>query len=664
MAGLTIGINALRAATYLIEIAGENIANADTPGYHAKRVDLTALADGKGGVQAGSGGHDQNVMRLVNPLLERMLLANVQIRERLAEEIEGLHYVENLVGDMSSGGIDGRLTDFFTSVERLSVRPDDQTLREQVIMKAESVCQILNRVSSQLWATAADVYTAIGDTVGKINRLARGIVGLNQQVKQIETGGGDATGMMDSRDRLISEMAELINVRADVRDFGVATVNIDGTSLADETHATALEVRETENGLRVGIQGVAEYLLSVNEGRLAGLLNTFNDTLPAAGEMLDELANSFRSAVNRVQTTGLGLAGRFEELQGLNNVEGSTPFFALGYGVREGTDERLVINVEEKATGRITQYELRVDTTLSADAFLFSLRDDVNSLVDHVQASAGDGSLHLVADTGYAFGFATPYDPDPADVGEISAPDPAIPRILDAYQGEADLEYRMEFLTGGEVGTDAITVQISVSAPGGGVLRTFTRELGTDYRAGAAIGLENGLKFALGVGNVMAGDSFSFTAHASMDTAGILDALGLNVFLNGIGADGIHVAESVRNDANLLAGSITGAPGDNQRFLDLLEVQSQRILSGGGATLHEYFRSAAAGTGAAIQSKSAQHTNLEEVVRSLENRRDAISSVSVDEQMVALIRARRGYQAATRYIKLLDETLNDLLQLV
>ena len=38
MGDLSIGLSAIRTAAQLIDIAGDNIANANTPGYHAKKA--------------------------------------------------------------------------------------------------------------------------------------------------------------------------------------------------------------------------------------------------------------------------------------------------------------------------------------------------------------------------------------------------------------------------------------------------------------------------------------------------------------------------------------------------------------------------------------------------------------------------------------------------
>jgi flagellar hook-associated protein 1 FlgK len=386
--------------------------------------------------------------------------------------------------------------------------------------------------------------------------------------------------------------------------------------------------------------------------------------LPRYRSILDDLANTFRRAVNAVNTTGLGLSGRFHSLEGLNPFFTDTPVSELGYGVSAGSSEKLVITVEDESTGELTQYELALDTTEAADSFLADLRDAINAGVDHVSASISEGRLNLQAEDGYAFEFAAQYDSNPAGPGDITALDPTSPAILDAYTGSTDLQYDVSFVTGGEVGTDGITIQVSVSEPSGPVLRTFTRQLDGAYDPGDVIQLENGMKLSLSAGNVNAGDSFSFTAHASTDTAGVLDALGLNVFLTGQGAADIRVADRISQDPLALACATGESPGDNHKLLELQAVESAKLFLGGTATLSELWGSMVAEVASAKVTKSVQQDNVQLLVKDLQDRRDSVSGVSIDEETISLTRSQTVYEGMLKFIGALNQVMSDLLDLL
>jgi len=309
----------------------------------------------------------------------------------------------------------------------------------------------------------------------------------------------------------------------------------------------------------------------------------------------------------------------------------------------------------------VTQHTLTLDTTLGAADFVAALRDAINAGVPGLAASVDAGRLNLAADAGYAFGFATPYDPNPAQPGDITAVPPAAPGILDAFAGEEDLTYEFEFLSGGEVGTDEIDIAVTVKDAAGTTLRTLSRTVGADYLAGGAIDLDNGVKFALGEGSVNAGDSFSVTCHSQMDSAGVLDALGLNALLGGQGAVGIDVVDRISRDASNLAIAISAARGDNHRALDLMALEHTTVIDG-GMTLHDAYRAMITDVANTRNARSVQHDGQVQLAASLENRRDSVSGVDTDEQAITMMESQRLYQAAARYIQTVDTMLEYLFQ--
>jgi len=665
MAGFTIGVNAIRTATQLIDMAGDNIANANTPGYHVKRADVVPVIGPQTSLgRIGLGSAVEDVTRVRNELIEKALLMHTQTKERLAQEIGVLDQLELLFTEPSDMGLDARLGEFFDSVTRLAADPSDPTLREAVVQKASSVTDAFQHLDEGFDAVADDLLVATEYVVNQVNALAERIAALNGQIKSVETSGISAPGLKDTRDQLISQLAELINISVYEADYGVANVSCAGTLLVDENRSSPIRMIQEDGQVVIAAVGGIGHRIPVREGRLAGLVESINNVVPRYQAELDELADAFRRQVNLVHTTAIGAAGRFHSLEGANALLTDDPLSDLGYGVPAGTSERLVINVEDESTGEITQYELTLDTTQAADAFLISLRDAINASVGHVTASISEGKIHLDADEGYAFDFAIPYDPDPAEAGDITALNPTSPSVLDAYTGDADLSYGFTFLDGSEIGTDAITIQIEVRDSGGSLLRTLTRQIDADYDPGGAIELENGLRFTLSAGNVAAGDGFSFVAYESMDTAGVLDALGLNTLFNGLGAGQIEVAQRVYDDPLNLAGALRPMEGDNHRFLDLAAVRLEQVLASGTAAFDEYYRALVSNIATTRNTRSVAYENQQQLCKDLENRRDSVSGVSVDEEMVRIVQGRTLYQGALKYISVVSGLLEDLMGMV
>ena len=113
-----------------------------------------------------------------------------------------------------------------------------------------------------------------------------------------------------------------------------------------------------------------------------------------------------------------------------------------------------------------------------------------------------------------------------------------------------------------------------------------------------------------------------------------------------------------------IGAALSERPGDNHRLLELFEVQSEKLLDGQTVTLSQYYQSLLGEIGMAVRGKSIHRNAQERLLRTIENSRDAVSGVSVEEEMIAIMRSRRIYEGALKYIKVLDNLLADLASLI
>ncbi|MCS7220731.1 MAG: flagellar hook-associated protein FlgK [Anaerolineae bacterium] len=149
------------------------------------------------------------------------------------------------------------------------------------------------------------------------------------------------------------------------------------------------------------------------------------------------------------------------------------------------------------------------------------------------------------------------------------------------------------------------------------------------------------------------------TAHRS--GYGLNNATGLDFFV-GTDASDIQVAAAIMDDVNnIAAASAPDAPGDGGHALDIARLAGQ-ALAPQGATLGAYYGTMIALVGLGVQHANAQARNQSVLLRYLNERRDAISGVSLDEEAVKLIASQRAYEAAARVITAMDEMLEQLIK--
>ena len=105
-------------------------------------------------------------------------------------------------------------------------------------------------------------------------------------------------------------------------------------------------------------------------------------------------------------------------------------------------------------------------------------------------------------------------------------------------------------------------------------------------------------------------------------------------------------------------------PGDNRNAIAIANLKSSRILSGNTATFDAYYESFVGDLGYEVQQASSYYSHQSEMVHQLENHRESISGVSVDEEMVNLVKFQNAYQAAAKLISTADEMMQSVLNMV
>ena len=132
-------------------------------------------------------------------------------------------------------------------------------------------------------------------------------------------------------------------------------------------------------------------------------------------------------------------------------------------------------------------------------------------------------------------------------------------------------------------------------------------------------------------------------------------------------ASGMSVSSTITaNTKKIAAGTTTSGDGANALLMASLQnelVFNSVTWSGSGSgsyTFDEYYNAVVSTIG--IESFSAQATlrQQEGIMLQLNSRRESISGVSIDEEMIKMIKFQQAYNASARMISVVDEMLDAL----
>jgi flagellar hook-associated protein 1 FlgK len=145
-----------------------------------------------------------------------------------------------------------------------------------------------------------------------------------------------------------------------------------------------------------------------------------------------------------------------------------------------------------------------------------------------------------------------------------------------------------------------------------------------------------------------------------------LDGSAGEVFFNGSAAVDIDVNANIVADPDLVAAASdpTRVPGDNSKAIEITDLQYQLTMSANTATFNDYFSSLIRDVGNEVIKSDSYYGQQDKMVAYLDNYRESISGVSLDEEMINLIKFQNAYTAAAKLITTADELMESVLKMI
>ncbi|MCG7521693.1 flagellar hook-associated protein FlgK [Ruegeria sp. Ofav3-42] len=309
---LNNALGGLTAASRGAAVVSGNIANALTPGYARRSLELaTSPISGNGVRTAGVTRHQDPVLTANR----RDSDANLASANAIADFHTRFEKAVGSVDDPKSFA--ARLTAFENSLTTAASLPDSKVRLDQAARAARDLADSLNSASEGLRQARSDADRSIGNQVNRLNQSLQDIEVLNNKIPSIKNSGGDVNALLDQRQILIDQVNELIPVNVVARDNDRVSLYSDGGLILLERAAALFDFTTT---------GETKSHMTVANNLLSGLemngqpVRTSGDTaqirggaLAAQFEIRDELAieaqvhldTAARDLIERFETAGL-----------------------------------------------------------------------------------------------------------------------------------------------------------------------------------------------------------------------------------------------------------------------------------------------------------------------------------------------------------------------
>ena len=651
-----IGISALRAAQFAINTGAQNLANANTPGFHRQRVEFASRAPQNfEGRFLGTGVDIKSVDRLRNQVLESSLTHTISDLSGIEQSLSVLRQIESqfLPGE---GSLDSSLSRFFSELARLSANPSESVARNAVIQQASTLAHQTSTIYHRLNGIQSTVRSELEIQVKDLNREIADLVELQNQIKRVSLQGAVPNDLMDQRDRLVNQISEKIDVhRFEHLGDGFA-LSIGTSSVSIGVIPVAFEAYQSIDGaLGVRLKGTQREV-PIQSGRLAGLMEAHNQTIGGFKNRLDSFARQLIQQVDQQHAQGVGVDGAFSLLRSTRNIDFTNlPLNRAGLDFPVAAGE-LFISVTDPQ-GEKRTYSIPVNPDVDS---IQDLSDRISGLPNLQGAvDSVNGQLSFIAQPGYQFDFTGNLETIPglADFSGTS-----VPRFSGNYSGSTNRNLQFTVVGNGEVGRSK-NLLLRVSDPVAGVVLDEIN-IGQGYEAGSPFNIIEGVQLTLSAGQVNDGDHFGTPMVAQADNPRILSALGLNSFFAGSGAKDIRISDQIQNNSRRLATSRNGDLADTSNLLKLIDLQDMRTLGENQRSFSDYLDDMTADVGFQVRSQQVLRQTVGDLKLQYEAEINAISGVDPNEELININLYQRQFEAAIRVLQAMDQMTAELMNIV
>lgn len=604
---LEISKRALFTHQRSLNTTAHNIANASTPGYTKQEAIIgTTSPFAYPGLnrpispgQVGTGVEIKRIKRYY----DEYITTRLREEDRNLTQWEVLYSVcreiESIFNEPQDGGINSLVDKFFSSYEELSKAPQNYALRSNLLYHARKLTNSINYVYQRLTQMQIAQNETLSLLVRDINSKAKEIAKLNDIIASVEGGGENANDLRDKRDLILGELSNIVNITTDEWANGQICVYIDGKILVQNDKVMELTLKE--NDINPQLLDVKwkndDTFVNIKGGKLWGYLWARDNVISYYQEQINQLVKSLMLEVNTLHSSGYGLHN--------SNGEPHT-----GYNFFEATklQTKLSNTVSPQYKGIIQGIvQLPEGTTLL-------------TTLDKLGVTAGTFTID-----GNTFTLT------PEDVSGATAL--SLQNLL-----------------------AKISASGSISAYYNPVNRriVFEKKFVSSYseanfRVGEDTDTSNFLTTK--VTGTKSAPKGNFGAHVTILTS---DAGARITVSSDIETDVAKIAAAIRKE---------GVPGDGQNALLISQLRQEKTCGGipPTGTYEEFYRGIITQIGLDTSEAKRLTQSYEMQKQMLENRRQEISGVSVDEELMKMIKQQHSYNAAARLFTTITEMIDTII---
>jgi len=415
---IQLGGNTLQAMQIGLQVVGNNIANANTPGYvRQEAVYVPAGVQKQGSLILGLGVKVDSIIQKIDKFVQDRLVgargdrANAEMQEKVYRDLETLLNELSETGDLSSS-----MTSFFNAVDEVLKDPGDAGKRNLAVNRGISLASDINNLQSRVATVKLQLDQRVSAASDEINSLTEQIRVLNVQIAAAEGGDSSASqagGLRVTRQNAIDRLSELVGITVSEQPSGGLSITVGGEYLVFEGQRREVAVN-ADRGTDAAA-GIIEFVgtqspVLTTTGELQGLYKSRDEIVGGFLKKFDDFAAKLAFEFNKIYSQGQGLVG-FSQLTSHESVASATAALdeaGLAFTPVSGTFDILIRSKDDDPLKTLSKtHTIRIDLDgLDDDTTLASLAQQLNA-VDGISVSINSSGQLVIksasADIDFAF---------------------------------------------------------------------------------------------------------------------------------------------------------------------------------------------------------------------------------------------------------------------
>ena len=612
--GIELGKRSIMAHTDAIQTAGHNISNADTEGYSRQRVNMKEfdplyrpdLERAERAGMIGQGIDTQSVERVRDEMLDNRITEQQHHESYWDTRSKYYTMIEQIYNEPEDVSIRSNMDKFWQSWQELAMHPENQSSRQAVVTRAESLTDSINTKWEGLMGIGTLINADIEATVKQVNDYARQIANLNGEIVRSRGMGDNPNDLLDRRDLLVDKLSKLVNITTDRRDSDEFFVHLDGQVLVQGGIARTFELETVvdNNGydkLVWNDNGTDAY---VTGGKLGALIELRDVDVRNEVQSLNTMTMNFADLVNDVHRNAYGAnhvtgLNFFTQRSFVENVNGNydrdgdgqmdhSYIFRFTGTTKLNPQEQ--IGLEGVMTFSGPEGDVQVE---------YHPTDSVETVINRINDSNAEVKAYLDRNNNLVLKGTT--------AKNIENPDFVIRHVEDSGF----------FLTGYS-----------------GILSSSGEQGAYDYAQADAVNALEGAQFAV---------------------SPVLNPAGY-----------IEVNKAIKNDVMSVAAAFMDNngnvnAGDARAAVEIAAIRNTKVMIGHERTFDDYFADSVTNVGLKGEQAENNLNSHMAVMNDLRSLRDSISGVNIDEELSDIIKFQHGYNAAAKFVTVWDSLLDTVI---